>query len=243
VVPPQRPSLTGMIGQTGGKTESMAIDADPAAAFSHIARYVQGLEGSEIKQQNAPQMLVARIAYRDLMATGGMPIKVDATIAVAASAPGQCTVSMTTKLDFSSTNTIWMVFGGLLLFLIATNMLLIMQYIMLGALGAAIGYWMLSTRPPAKITEALFENLRTNAGRLQGTAVELPSPAPLSASSPRGPEPPRPAAELPHTGNGKAQDHDDEVFARIRRLAELRDAGAISTEDFEAKKAELLSRL
>lgn len=240
-VPPPRPSLAGMIGQTGGKTESTAVDADPAAVFSHVVRYIQGLEGSEIRQQNAPLMLVARIAYRDLLATGGMPVKVDATIAVAASAPGQSTVTMTSKLDFASTNTIWMIFGGLLLFLIATNMLLIMQYLMLGALAAAISYWMLSTRPPAKVTEALFDDLRANAGRLQDAAADGPSHASPSTSSAHGPKPPPPAGSA-HTGNGTARD-DDEVFARIRKLAELRDAGAIGAEDFEAKKAELLSRL
>ena len=35
----------------------------------------------------------------------------------------------------------------------------------------------------------------------------------------------------------------DEVFATIERLATLRDKGAITQEDFDAKKAELLARI
>ena len=35
----------------------------------------------------------------------------------------------------------------------------------------------------------------------------------------------------------------DEVFATIERLAALRDKGAITREDFDAKKSELLARI
>lgn len=38
------------------------------------------------------------------------------------------------------------------------------------------------------------------------------------------------------------QDHDD-VFAKLERLAELRDKGIVTAEELEAKKAELLARL
>jgi len=35
----------------------------------------------------------------------------------------------------------------------------------------------------------------------------------------------------------------DDVIAQIKRLGELRDAGVVTSEEFEAKKAELLARL
>jgi predicted Zn-dependent peptidase len=34
-----------------------------------------------------------------------------------------------------------------------------------------------------------------------------------------------------------------DVFEQLRKLAELRDAGIVTAEEFDAKKAELLSRL
>jgi hypothetical protein len=35
----------------------------------------------------------------------------------------------------------------------------------------------------------------------------------------------------------------DDVMSKLRQLAELRDAGIVTSDEFEAKKAELLSRL
>ena len=36
---------------------------------------------------------------------------------------------------------------------------------------------------------------------------------------------------------------DDEIFSRIERLAELRQKGILTEEEFAAKKTELLARL
>jgi hypothetical protein len=57
------------------------------------------------------------------------------------------------------------------------------------------------------------------------TAPALAAPAPLSAPS-----------------AAKSADESD-VFELIRKLGELRDAGLVSPEEFETKKAELLARL
>nr|WP_290667355.1 PH domain-containing protein [Ardenticatena sp.] len=50
-----------------------------------------------------------------------------------------------------------------------------------------------------------------------------------------------------HTSSGRAPDTtrtlEDDVFAAIERLAELRQRGLITEEEFERKKAELLARL
>jgi putative oligomerization/nucleic acid binding protein len=46
-------------------------------------------------------------------------------------------------------------------------------------------------------------------------------------------QPPQPAAAA----------SSDEVFAKLRQLGELRDAGIVTAGEFETKKAELLSRL
>jgi uncharacterized membrane protein YdbT with pleckstrin-like domain len=56
---------------------------------------------------------------------------------------------------------------------------------------------------------------------------QAPAPAPTAAA---------PAAPAP--GSGAA-----EITATIERLAQLRDSGALTAEEFEAKKAELLGRL
>ena len=50
-------------------------------------------------------------------------------------------------------------------------------------------------------------------------------------------------ADAPETKAAPAPMTMDEVFATIERLATLRDKGAITQEDFDAKKAELLARI
>lgn len=47
----------------------------------------------------------------------------------------------------------------------------------------------------------------------------------------------------PHAQPAPAGGGTDEVMALLRQLGELRDAGVLSPEEFEAKKAELLARL
>jgi len=64
-----------------------------------------------------------------------------------------------------------------------------------------------------------------------GAAVTAPAPAAVPPSGP---------AQAPATAtDGDAQ----QVTATLSRLADLRDRGAITPEEFEAKKAELLARL
>jgi hypothetical protein len=63
---------------------------------------------------------------------------------------------------------------------------------------------------------------------LRAAAAE-PAPAPAAASAPL------PAAAAPMSA--------DQVTATLDRLADLRDRGAITPEEYEAKKAELLERL
>jgi hypothetical protein len=62
-----------------------------------------------------------------------------------------------------------------------------------------------------------------------GPPAGVPGPAGDSAAAP--PSPPRPAMSA------------DEVTSTLTRLADLRDRGALTAEEYEAKKAELLGRL
>jgi len=52
-----------------------------------------------------------------------------------------------------------------------------------------------------------------------------------------------PPAEREETPATQSQEAGDNVIDQIRQLGELRDAGFITPEEFDAKKAELLTRL
>jgi hypothetical protein len=69
-----------------------------------------------------------------------------------------------------------------------------------------------------------------------------PVQAALVAHIPQPTEEPTPA---PHSLSERVDEAKagDDAIEQIRRLGELRDAGLITRDEFDAKKAELLSRL
>ena len=76
--------------------------------------------------------------------------------------------------------------------------------------------------------------------KLEQEAFQIPAP-PLRAAPPP-PPPPAPAPVAPPPPAPR-QMSSDEITAALGRLADLRDRGAISPEEYEAKKQELLGRL
>lgn len=88
-------------------------------------------------------------------------------------------------------------------------------------------------------------------------ASDSPAPAPQAQQAPFTPQPaqqapaaqqpfqplPDPVTEPSPAPQTTRTDSADEILSTIERLAKLRDAGAISAEEYDAKKADLLSRL
>jgi hypothetical protein len=74
--------------------------------------------------------------------------------------------------------------------------------------------------------------------KLEQEAFQIPAP-PLRAAPPAAPEPapPPPPAPMPR------QMSTEEITSALGDLADLRDRGAISPEEYEAKKQDLLGRL
>ena len=74
----------------------------------------------------------------------------------------------------------------------------------------------------------------------QSPASPAVEAAPFSAAA----NPQSPAA-MPNVSSGAkaGTDSADDIFAKIERLAELRQKGIITDQEFEAKKSELLSRI
>ena len=83
---------------------------------------------------------------------------------------------------------------------------------------------------------------KDEANQLKDTLTRLmlgthPSQA-ARAAQPAPPPPPPPVP--PSSGAGAGT---DDIVDQIRKLADLRDAGILSAEEFEDKKRELLSRI
>ncbi len=81
---------------------------------------------------------------------------------------------------------------------------------------------------------------------LEQDVFQIPAP-PLRATPPPAPEPappPVPPTPVPAAAAaGPREMSSEEITAALGRLADLRDRGAISAEDYEAKKQDLLGRL
>jgi hypothetical protein len=70
-----------------------------------------------------------------------------------------------------------------------------------------------------------------------------PMPGPAIRTSPPVPAAPAPASAPAPAAPAEARMSADEVTRTLASLADLRDRGAISAEDYEAKKADLLGRI
>jgi hypothetical protein len=70
-----------------------------------------------------------------------------------------------------------------------------------------------------------------------------PMPGPAIRTSPPVPAVPAPASAPAPAAPAEARMSADEVTRTLASLADLRDRGAISAEDYEAKKADLLGRI
>ena len=73
-------------------------------------------------------------------------------------------------------------------------------------------------------------------------AFQIPAP-PLRAAPPPAPEPPPPPPPPAPLAPTPRQMSSEEITGALGDLADLRDRGAISPEDYEAKKQDLLGRL
>jgi hypothetical protein len=78
--------------------------------------------------------------------------------------------------------------------------------------------------------------------RVDPAVWNSPSPGPAGAAQPTSVA--GEAGSMPPTGDHRPDRADPEqIMSTLARLAELRDRGAITPQEFEAKKAELLARL
>ena len=76
--------------------------------------------------------------------------------------------------------------------------------------------------------------------------VRVDEPMPASGAAEPAvepPPPPAPSAPVESAPASAAKTNPDEITRTLANLADLRDRGAISAEDYEAKKADLLARL
>ena len=111
-------------------------------------------------------------------------------------------------------------------------------------------------RNPVAFKRAMLDAKNEHERDMAGTGRYAPSPPlrtgppegvpPLAAAAPSPPVAPAPASDDPASSvmtASPAKLSPDELTRTLASLADLRDRGAITPEEYEAKKADLLSRL
>ncbi len=130
-----------------------------------------------------------------------------------------------------------------------------------GVVGRALGYGDLRVMTASDDADLAYRTMRSPGefrrkmldekqewergdAREIAAAVRAASPAPAAAPADAAPVAAAPAAAAASPSTPAAPGPSaDEVTNAIQRLAELRDSGAITPEEYEAKKAELLAKL
>jgi len=100
--------------------------------------------------------------------------------------------------------------------------------------------------PPIRAAGGAISTVSTGTGGASGGGGPAGGPA-ASSAAPRvataAPAQPGPGASAPSAPAQAPKANPDEVTRTLASLADLRDRGALSEEEYEAKKADLLSRL
>lgn len=87
------------------------------------------------------------------------------------------------------------------------------------------------------------EAFQIPAPPLRVAPMPAPSLEPATAAAAAAPAMPAPAAPAPAVASGPREMSSEEITRALGNLADLRDRGAISPDDYEAKKQDLLGRL
>jgi hypothetical protein len=239
---PQMPNVLRAPGVSGGTSKQATLNGAPHDVFAR-ALQVLGAENAELTWQQPPQGAKFVLTRKSMWSTAGTSIKYDGDLQVTPAGPAQSTARIALKLQWGSAMPLLALQGGAVVVAAMFN-----YYIAAFALIFIIGFlaitaWSVSSGIPEK---ALTDMMRVLQG---GAPVAAPAPAyaaPAPAPSPAAYSPPAQPAPQPAAAPAQAAPTQAEAAAiieQIKQVASLRDAGAITPEEFEAKKKELLARI
>lgn len=229
----------GFGGASGGGTSQQATFAgSPADAYAQAIRALQQSQ-AEITWQQPPTSARFVLGKKDTWTTGGVTIKYDGELQVQPAGPGQTSARFTLRINWGS-------FLPLGLTMFIAGLLLSVTNYMFAVLGLpfilgliALSAWQVSSGLPEKVLKDVIKNLQGGgpapAQAPQQTYSPPPPPQPQAYTPPPPVAPPAPAPA--------PADNTASIVEQIKQLAGLRDAGAITADEFEAKKAELLKRI
>jgi hypothetical protein len=230
-VPPPQPPLRP--SGSGGHRVTLAIT--PEAAFD-AAMAALAAAGSEVTWQSRPNAAKFGFSYKSFWFTGGVKVSYLGDLSVSPVGPGQTQVGLTLAVNWGGAVPLFVFYAVFALVMWAMNPAAGMFFGLCAVIGAISTAWRLSSKTPEDEARKILQHLGPNvvAGAYAPPAGVQPAPPPPK------PAPPPPQAAAPPPVNPAVE---TSVFDQIKRLAELRDMGAVTPEEFDTKKSELLKRL
>ena len=207
-------------------TALYTIAMSPAQAFEYT-RGALGAAGAALGMQSPPALIEFSLTRKDAE-TGSIDIVMPGRAAIAAASDVKSTVTISIE---PATQFLLYAGGIALVALLFGNWFLggfggIWFLIVLGA--AAYAVWALFNKWPNDALAAIQAKMRASDAVSGGERMSPPA-APIFT--------PPPPSSPPAATNAA------DIAEQIRHLAELRDQGHITQDEFDAKKAELLKRI
>ncbi|RMF24330.1 MAG: hypothetical protein D6760_03530, partial [Deltaproteobacteria bacterium] len=241
-IPPQPPrrgiDLSQFASGSSGSGRAQ-VGLPVGAAFEQTLSAIQAA-GGVIEWNAPPNSAKFRLNKRDFWNTGGTTVKYSGDVRVSAAGPQASLVDISMQVDWGSMVPImasailgaivfsWMmpVYGSML--------------ILLALMMAVLYAWQFASKFPTDTTEKILKKLpRADAVSQAGSpAAATPAYASGGASNNQAATATSTPADSSSTQAGSAN-----IADRIKQLASLREAGAITQEEYDAKKAELLKEL
>lgn len=239
---PLQMARTGL-NSGGGSSKQSNFSGSPQDAFNQALNALtltnassKGQIMSQVTWQQPPQAARFETVCKSVWATLGFAIKYDGDLQIQTVSPGQVAARFNLRLNWGSAMGLILSQGALAIFAIMMNPYYagFALFLILGVMGFTA--WNVSSGMPDKALEQILRNLHGG-----GTAAAGVQPAPQQSFTPQPPPAPAPTpapAPAASAGGDAAA-----IMEQIKQLGGLRDAGVLTPEEFEAKKAELLKRI
>lgn len=241
----------GFSGASGGASKQATFSGSVQDAFNQALNAVnatntssKGQINSQVTWQQPPSAARFETIAKSTWGTLGFAIKYDGELQVQPAGPGQVTARYSLKLQWGSAMGLILSQGAMVLIAAMFNAYLaaFALFFIVGSMGFTA--WNLSSGMPEKMLGEFVKNLQSGgapATNFQPAPQQSFTPQPSSFTPQPAPTPaptPAPAPAPAPTGGDAAA-----IMEQIKQLGGLRDAGVLTPEEFESKKAELLKRI
>ena len=226
--PPQPPGgRPAAFAASGGSGAQGSINADAETVFSLAANAVAA-GGGQVLLQSPPHSMRIAMVKKDFVNTSWMRVRMAGDLVITPTGSRQCTM----RIDFRAENLMTVVGTSVA----ATVLAVILNaqtglgglMLLLGIAATAWTAYNVGNNLPRTMAETLLLDIQ-----LQAQSGVTPMRQPMPHVTPSAPAASRSATSVDGSG----------VVANMKKLQELRDMGALTAAEFEAKKAEILKRL